>query len=202
MTVLPLATVLSANVAVAPEESMVTVSLPTTPTNDALVNEGVADVLRSYSLLAAVMPEMVSVLVVTVKLCDTSVAAVNSVLPAWLAVMVHVPVLITVTVVPDTVHTLVVADAKVTVSADDAVADTVKGETPYTRSANAPNVMVCDDWFTANTASAEVTDETAPDEPEFFTTTEYVPASVVASDANANELDVAPEMFTPFLRHW
>ena len=54
---------------------MVTVSLPTTPTSDAPVNDGVALVERSYSLLAAVMPVMVSVLVVTAKLCDTSVAA-------------------------------------------------------------------------------------------------------------------------------
>lgn len=152
--------------------------------------------------MAAVMPEMVSVFVVTAKLCDTSVAAVNSVLPAWLAVMVHVPVLTTVTVVPDTVHTPVVVDAYETARLDDAVAVMVIGETPYTRSASEPNVIVCDDWFTVSTASADVTDDTAPDEPEFFTTTEYVPASVVASDANTNELDVAPDMFTPFLRHW
>ena len=116
--------------------------------------------------------------------------------------MVHVPVLITVTVVPDTVHTLVVVDANDTVRPDDAVAETVMGETPNTRSASAPNVMVCEAWFTVSTASADVTEETAPEDPEFFTTTEYVPASATRSDENTNVLDVAPEMLTPSLRHW
>ena len=115
--------------------------------------------------------------------------------------MVHVPMLITVTVVPDTVHTLVVADANATVRFDVDVAETVMGETPYTRSASAPNVIVCAAWFTVSTASADVTDETAPAEPEFFTTTEYVPASATVSDENTSVLDVAPEMFTPPLRH-
>ena len=115
--------------------------------------------------------------------------------------MVHVPVLITVTVVPDTVHTLVVVEANDTVRPDDAVAETVMGDTPYTRSAKVPKVMDCVAWFTVSTASADVTDETAPDDPAFFTTTEYVPASATVSDENTNVLDVAPEIFTPPLRH-
>ena len=68
VTVFEVPTVLSANVAVAPDESMVTVSLLTTPTSDAPVNDGVAFTDLSYSLLAAVMPVIVSVFVVTAKL--------------------------------------------------------------------------------------------------------------------------------------
>ena len=82
MTVFDVPTVLSAKVAVAPDESMVTVSPLTTPTSVAPVNDGVALVERSYSLLAAVMPVIVSVFVVTAKLWVTSVAAVKSTLPA------------------------------------------------------------------------------------------------------------------------
>ena len=62
-------------------------------------------------------------------------------------------------------------------------------------------MIVCDPCVMVSVALAEVTVETAPDEPEFFTTTEYVPASASVNDANASELDVAPEILTPFLRH-
>ena len=107
----------------------------------------------------------------------------------------------TVTVVPLTVHTLVVALANDTTNPALDVADTVNGDTPYTRSANEPKVIVCDPCVMVSVASADVTVETAPDEPEFFTTTEYVPASARVNEANASELDVAPEMLTPFFFH-
>ena len=75
MTVLLVPTFLLANVAVAPDESIVTVSPLITPTSEALVNDGVAATAASYSLLAAVMPEMVSVFVATTNVCVTLVAA-------------------------------------------------------------------------------------------------------------------------------
>ena len=75
VTVLPFATVLSANAPVAPEESMLTVSPLTTPLSVAAVKLRVAVVDRSYSLFEAVMPEMVRALVATTNVCVTLVAA-------------------------------------------------------------------------------------------------------------------------------
>ena len=51
---------------------------------------------------------------VTVKLCDTGVAAAYVAFPDCVAWIVHVPVVISVAVVPDTVHTEPVSDAKLT----------------------------------------------------------------------------------------
>lgn len=84
----------------------------------------------------------------------------------------QVPILTIVRVDPETVHTVVVVDANVMSSPEVDVADNVMGETPYTRSASVPKVMVCDAWFTVNVASLDVTDEIAPDDPAFLTTTE------------------------------
>ena len=63
--------------------------------------------------------------------------------PDWSAAIVHVPAATRVTVVPDTVQTGVVADVKVTVSPDVAVAVTVNGGSPKALVASAPNEMVC-----------------------------------------------------------
>ena len=56
------------------------------------------------------------------KVCGAWRAAFQLVSPAWLALMVQVPTATKVTVVPDTVQTPVVADVKVTVSPEEAVA--------------------------------------------------------------------------------
>ena len=54
----------------------------------------------------------------------------------------HVPTATKVTVVPDTVHTEVVVEAKLTASPDEAVALTVNGAVPNASFVRAPNVMV------------------------------------------------------------
>ena len=62
-----------------------------------------------------------------VKLCCTWVAAFQFASPGWLALMVQVPMVTKVTVEPETVQTAVVADVKMTASAEEAVALTVIG---------------------------------------------------------------------------
>jgi len=51
-------------------------------------------------------------------------------LPAWLAVMLQLPTLSSVSVVPLAVHTPVVAEAKVTVSPEVVPADSAAGVVP------------------------------------------------------------------------
>ena len=63
-------------------------------------------------------------------------------LPAWDARMVQMPIATKVTLVPATVHTGGVSDAKLTVNPDDAVALTVNGEAVNARSASTPKVIV------------------------------------------------------------
>ena len=63
-------------------------------------------------------------------------------LPAWEAVMVQVPEATNVVVVPETVQTLVVDEAKVTGNPDVAEADSVNGA-PTVWVGIALNVMVC-----------------------------------------------------------
>lgn len=79
----------------------------------------------------------------TVKLRDTIAAASKAVLPAWLAVTAQVPALTSVTVVPLTVQTLGVVDAKETASAELAVALKAGGTTPQVALAGLAKVMVC-----------------------------------------------------------
>ena len=57
--------------------------------------------------------------------------------------MVQVPTATSVTVLPLTAHTGAVSDANVTGNPDDAVALTVNGAAPRTRSTKAANTMVC-----------------------------------------------------------
>ena len=52
------------------------------------------------------------------------------------------------TVLPATVQTDVVVEAKLTASPELAVAVTVNGDTPYVTLLSAPKVMVCDAEFT------------------------------------------------------
>jgi hypothetical protein len=79
---------------------------------------------------------------VTVKLRLTGAAAAQFVLPAWLALIVQVPTAIGVTVVPVTMHTPVVDEAKLTVSPELAVAFTVKAPALNARLLRAMKLMV------------------------------------------------------------
>jgi hypothetical protein len=78
-------------------------------------------------------------------------------LPAWLAVMEHVPPDIAVMVLPDTLQTPGVLDVSVTANPESAVAGTVNGLTPQVTFAIAGKVMVCDAvaiWKVCVTAGA------------------------------------------------
>jgi hypothetical protein len=68
------------------------------------------------------------------------------VLPACVAWMVHVPTATSVTVVPETVHTPVVCEKKLTVRPELAVAFKTYGAPPYVWLGMAGNVMVCITW--------------------------------------------------------
>jgi hypothetical protein len=57
--------------------------------------------------------------------------------------MVQVPAARIVTVAPDTEHTLVVVEVKLTPRPEEAVADTVKAGVPYVLVERAPKVIVC-----------------------------------------------------------
>ena len=63
-------------------------------------------------------------------------------LPAWLARIVHVPAARIVTLLPETAHTLVVSDAKLTGRPDDAVALTLKAGLPKVLLPSTPKLMV------------------------------------------------------------
>ena len=63
-------------------------------------------------------------------------------LPACAARIVQVPGATNVTVLPETVHTDVVSDEKLTGNPDDAVALTVNGNAASVRSARAPKLIV------------------------------------------------------------
>ena len=65
-------------------------------------------------------------------------------LPAWLAAIVHVPVVASVTVLPATVHTLVLVELNAMASPEVALAETVNGAVPKVLPASAAKVMV---WF-------------------------------------------------------
>ena len=77
------------------------------------------------------------------KLCETSLAAVQLVSPAWLAVIEHEPVWRSVSVVPETVQTLVVVEAKATVRPEVAVAVSVSGEAESEALGSAAKLIVC-----------------------------------------------------------
>ncbi len=64
-------------------------------------------------------------------------------LPVWVAVMEQVPVPVSVTVVPETVHTEDVADEKLTGRPDDAVALVENGAVPAATLGRGPKLMVC-----------------------------------------------------------
>ena|SRR5436305_160842 len=70
------------------------------------------------------------------------VAALYVALPACDAWIVHVPAVMSVTVLLLTVQTDVVSEAKLTLKPDEAVALTVKGTSPYVRLIRVPKVIV------------------------------------------------------------
>ena len=69
-------------------------------------------------------------------------------MPLCDAVIVHVPVVRTVTITPETLHTEVVFDANATVSPELATAPIEKGELPTGTLASVPKVMV---WVVGDT---------------------------------------------------
>jgi hypothetical protein len=77
-----------------------------------------------------------------VKERDSCVAAAYVVFPAWSAVNVQVPAATIVTVVPETVQTEVVVDAKVTVREELAVAEIENAESPKVLEVGAVKVIV------------------------------------------------------------
>ena len=100
------------------------------------------------------------------------------------------------------VHTAMSLLVKVFCSDAELVEVMLKAATPYTRSDKVSNVIVWVPLFMVSTASADVTVETAPALPKLFVTTEYVPASASTKLEIVYDDDVAPEIFTPSLRHW
>ena len=82
---------------------------------------------------------------VTLNVCVTvGLAAFQSALPAWLAVIEQVPTESRVTEEPATVQTAREFEAKVTVRPELAVAEMATGESTIVWLANAPKVIV---WF-------------------------------------------------------
>ena len=79
----------------------------------------------------------------TVKLCETGVAAAYALLPACVAWMVQEPAATNVAVVPLTVQTLAVVDAKDTIKPELAVADSARG-VPTVCAPGLLNVIVWD----------------------------------------------------------
>ena len=71
-------------------------------------------------------------------------------MPAWFASIVQVPEPTMVTVVPETVHTLVVSELKTTARPELAVADTVNGGSPKLFPPSAGKVIVWSALETVN----------------------------------------------------
>lgn len=79
----------------------------------------------------------------TVKLCNTAAAAAKFWSPAWLAATVHVPLVNNDKVVPVTLQTLGVVEAKATGRPEEAVATRVAGATLSTWVPGEAKEMVC-----------------------------------------------------------
>jgi hypothetical protein len=126
--------------------------LPAVPvTVQEIVPVGVTPPPETVAVNVMVLPRLVGVELktwlvgvpfVTAKPWVTCGAAFQFGLPPWLALMLHVPVLMRVTLVPETVHTAVVVEVKATVREEDAVALTVKGVWSRLRSASPASVIV------------------------------------------------------------
>ncbi|MDP3820014.1 MAG: hypothetical protein Q8R33_00930 [Burkholderiales bacterium] len=88
------------------------------------------------------MKEMVWAAAATVKEFETTEAAAKDALPAWLALTVQVPAPASVSVVPLTVHTLAVVDAKDTARPELDVATSASGAVPKLWLPGDANVML------------------------------------------------------------
>lgn len=105
-------------------------------------------------------------------------------MPAWLAVIEREPAATIVTVLPETVQTEVVVEAKLTARPEFAVALTVYGETPNVTLLRAPKVMVC----------------AAPLAEELCVTVICWPSTVMcATRAEPVEFAVKEKLTTPFV---
>ncbi len=91
----------------------------------------------------------------TTKLCATAGAAAYVAFPGCEAVIVQVPSATNVALVPDTVHTLAVDEAKLTAKAELVVALKVNG-VPTVCAAIAANVIVCDPALTVKLCDSGV----------------------------------------------
>src|SRR5947209_20533287 len=121
----------------------VTVQLPVAAKVTARAEDAVALTLKSGSpkfLLASAPKVIVWLPLAMVKDCGTSAAGLKLPSPACEAVMVHEPAPVRWTVEPVTLQ--LPAAAKVTASAEDAVALTLKSGSPKILSANTPKMMV------------------------------------------------------------
>ncbi len=96
---------------------------------------------------------------VTLKDCDTGVAAAQVASPGCEAFMEQPPVVRRVTVLPETVQTVAVFEENTTASPEDAVAETVKGGLARDRLGSGAKLMVCGSlvtwklWVTAFAAA-------------------------------------------------
>ena len=107
-------------------------------------DEAVAEMPKGES--SRVRPESAPNVIVwspwpTVNECWTCAADVQLALPDWLASMVQRPTPWSVTVVPATVQTDVVSEVNTTARFEEAVAETVNGDSSRDRPERAPNVM-------------------------------------------------------------
>ena len=102
----------------------------------------IASGLRSKVLVEIAANVIVWLPLLIVKLRATCEAAFQLVFPAWLALIVQVPTVTKVTVVPETVQTLVVAEVKATGRPEEAVALSVIGPSSKRLPARAPKVIV------------------------------------------------------------
>ena len=106
---------------------------------------GGANEMDALELPAATLPMVGApgALADNAKLCATATAALKSILPNWLAVMVQLPALLNVTTAPETVQTAAVLVANVSGSDDDAAAFVMLNVAAFSVCpAMAPNVMV------------------------------------------------------------
>ena len=90
----------------------------------------------------------------TKNVCVTGVAGAYVELPAWLAVIEHVPSVSSVTVAPDTVQTVKLLEAKVTANPELAVAVKANGAAPKVCPLGFPKVIV---WALPATKNVWVT---------------------------------------------
>ena len=79
----------------------------------------------------------------TWKFCDTVVAARYALLPAWLALMLQLPTATSVSVLPLTVQTLGVVEAKLTARPELALATSAGGVVPSVWLPGEAKLMVC-----------------------------------------------------------